>query len=631
MAGRPNPTACQGHGVTSMKKIRAPLLAWLVAALTLSGWSLATRQASSRQQAENTSMVLLIPDATALRHPVTQAWLDAAQEEGVALQTMTDDAFVRAQANRQTLAGVIVPDTVHRQASNVLVSALYRYAEEGGHVLVGFDAALLDPQQGIYAAPHSRLSQLVGTAYALYEQLKSNTTAQGPVYVSREAENALAIQPGKLDFPDEQAPTWGELTTYGYKTLTYSYFKTSPDEKINTLVQSADGDVIVSTRVHGKGSVLFANLPLGYLKTRTDSYMLHRLLSYFTIEMARQPVLASTPKGLGGMVLNLHVDSNAAQAHLQSLEENGWFDDGPYSIHVTAGPDAYTAGDRMGIDLPHNAWMQGFLQRQHDKGHEIGNHGGWIHNIFGYQVHEHNKGRFEPYLNLNHQAVSLTIGERATSYSAPMGNQPDWVTDWLREHEFKAYYSTSDNGLGPTRSYIQGHPAATSGLWTFPISNFKRIATMDELHAHQLSEKEISAFITDLLDHVSRQGIARLFYFHPPVSKEYRQALESLRSSSARLQREGRFRWYSMAELSDFQNKRMAVQWHTTSSEDSGKRTITATSAVNLETMTWLIPGNSTQAPKIIEGKAQISHCNGHWKVVAGDSKFLQFEWSDQR
>ena len=76
----------------------------------------------------------------------------------------------------------------------------------------------------------------------------------------------------------------------------------------------------MATHTLGQGTVLFANLPLGYLKTQTDSYLLHRLLSHFAVAMAQQPTLASTPQAQGGMVLNLHVDSNAAQTPLAMLE-----------------------------------------------------------------------------------------------------------------------------------------------------------------------------------------------------------------------------------------------------------------------------------------------------------------------
>ena len=612
-----------------MRSIRtARLLEW-IAILCFLGWGIAALHARETQQARRVQLVLLVPDEAALDHPITHAWLDAAQEEGLALAPMTDDAFMRALANHHPMAAVILPDGVHRQASDVLVHAIYRYAEQGGRVLVGFDAALLEPQQGAYADRVSRLSRLVGVSYALYEELKNNSTRWGPVYASREAEQQLAIQPGKLDFTGRGTPGWGELTTYGYPTLHYSHFKTTAPGDLNILLTSSDGDPIVSTHAFGQGAVMFANLPLGYLKTRTDSYLLHLLLRHFLHTMAQQPLLASTAGGLGGMVLNLHVDSNAAPSHLKTLEDTGWFDDGPFSIHITAGPDSVQDGDRLGLDLPHNPWMQNFLQRLHNHGHEIGNHGGWKHNIFGTQAHATNNAQFESYLALNQQAVSRAIGQPAVSYSAPMGNQPEWVTAWLRHNGFKGYYSTSDTGLGPTRSYINGRPAPDSGLWTFPISNFKQIATAEELHTHGLDENEFNGFIHDLLNHVSEQGLVRLLYFHPTAMLEHAGAFDQLRADATRLSAQGRFRWYSMAELSDFQNRRMAVQWHSEVAPDGLAKRITAQSADSLNHMTWVMPKSVVRAPRLVEGAAQVTRIRGQWHVIAGDRKHLKFEWQE--
>lgn len=601
-------------------------LAGLLLLLVLGGGTLLARQEPGDQDSPG-GLVLLIPDESVAQHPVTQAWRDAAQEEGIALQLMTDDAFVRARANRQVLDGVILPDTVHRQASDVLVHTLYQYAQSGGQVMVGFDAALLSPQRHTYAADRSRLSALVGVSYGLYSTLRQHTTALGPVQVSRTAQQRLAIQPGKLEFADDLPSRWGELTTYGYPSLRYSHFRTAQAQDILTLIRSDQGEPVVSTHPYGRGQVLFANLPLGYLKTRTDSYLLHRLLLFFARDMARQTTLSPSPHGQGGMVLNLHVDSNAAQAHLQQMEAQGWFDRGPYVIHVTAGPDTYALGDGLGVDLAHNPWMQAFLRRQHERGHEIGNHGGWIHNIFGQQVDAHNRSRFEPWLALNHQAVSLSIGQRATSYSAPEGNQPDWVSAWLQQQDFKAYYATSDTGLGPTRSYLQGQPAGTSRLWTFPISNFRQIATMDELQPHRLQEKELRAFLQDLLEHVSEQGIVRLFYFHPPVSREYRGALQALQSTAQRLSAEGRFRWYGMSELADFQNRRMAVRWRT-SGPPAHKRLV-ASASDSLQGMTWLIPARLPHMPRVTRGQARITAHNGFWHVQASDVQELHLSWAE--
>src|SRR5574343_303616 len=90
---------------------------------------------------------LLIPDDNARAHPVTQAWLDAAQEEGLPLTPMTSDRFVHAVARRESITGVLVPDTVHRHASDVWVQALETHVRRGGHALLSFDAALFGLHQ----------------------------------------------------------------------------------------------------------------------------------------------------------------------------------------------------------------------------------------------------------------------------------------------------------------------------------------------------------------------------------------------------------------------------------------------------------------------------------------------------
>ena len=590
-------------------------------------WSTLALQAKGSPMRSGHGIVLLIPDANALPLPVTRAWLDAAQEEGLAVTPMTANEFIWAQANHTPMAGVLLPDSVHRQASDLLVNTLSQYVAQGGPLMVTFDAALFNLQTQTYADTASRLSHLVGMRYGLYEQLQNDTIAQSPVYASRLAEQALRIQPGKLDFGTQDSDDWGELTTYAYPHLVYSHYLTEPLAPVQTLLRAEDDTPIVSTHVHGQGKVLFANVPLGYLKTRTDSYLLHRLLAFFASDMVRQPSLSATPQAQGGIVLNLHVDSNASQEPLAELERAGWFDDGPYSIHVTAGPDAIRAADGLGLNLPHNPWMQAFLKRQHAQGHEIGNHGGWVHNVFGYQANESNQSEFEPYLDRNHASVSTTIGELAKVYSAPMGNQPSWATAWLSNKGFKAYYATSDTGLGPTRSFIHEQPATHSGLWTFPISNFKRIATFDEVQEQGMAEIEITDFIRLLLDHVSEQHMARLFYFHPAASPHFEKTLHTIQSEVKKLKAQGQFRWYSMAELSNFMNRRQDVRWQIRSPTPQGLQEISASSSSSLQDMTWVFPAHTAQDIRITEGQGTLRQNKDEWLLVAGPSTSLKVQW----
>jgi hypothetical protein len=573
------------------------------------------------------SAVLLIPDDATRQQPVTQAWLDAAHEEGMQITILTDNQFIQARANGTPISGVILPDSVHARASQILVSTLHHYVEEGGQLLISFDAGLLDAQSGAYAADTSRFSDLTGVRYGLYASLRDQTLGLGTVNANRTGAAKLAIQPGKLDFEDESEEASGELTTYGYTSLRYNYYRTRPLGRPAIWIQSETDDTLVSVNRFGRGQVLFANLPLGYLKTRTDSYLLHRIVSFFNTEMMAAPLFSSVPNGMGGMVLNLHIDSNAAEKPLAHLEDAGWFNDGPFSLHVTAGPDAFEVGDHLGLNIPQNPAMQKFLARQYAKGHEVGSHGGWNHNLFGLRVNEDNQSQFEKYLELNHQSISSVINTSVSSYSAPMGNQPRWVTAWLKAHGFKGYYSTSDSGLGPTRSYIQGHSESNSPLWTFPISNFGRIATLDELEGHGFKEAEIHGFITQLLQYVSDQHVARLFYFHPASSNDYATTLTTLKSVAADLKRQRKFQWYTMAQLSDFLNARDTVQWSIQNDRTTDRHSLDAHSAKSLNTMTWIFQKKRVHDLRVTHGQARIQLQDDRWLVTAQDCDTLQLQW----
>ena len=604
---------------------------WALLLLTLALWTERTwLQARVAQTAYG--IVLLLPDSAALSHPVTQAWLGAAREEGVAVTPMDSDRFVQAVARQVPIGAVLVPDTVHRHASDVWVQALEAYVQGGGHALLTFDAALFPLQHERYAAPVSRLSGLAGFDYALYDRLREGTTALSPVLVQRDAIERLAIQPGKTDFasalaPDQPSGEWGELTTYGYSHLLYPHFRAGQRRDARVWMRSPDGDPVLASHRHGQGNVLFANLPLGYLKTRTDGYLLHRLLAYFAQSQLQLPVLSAAPEGIGGLVLNLHVDSNAAELPMLTLEQAGWFRQGPYSVHVTAGPDTFREGDRLGLDMARNPRMQALLQRLQGQGHEIGNHGGWAHNVFGEQADEGNAERFAPWLALNQQTLSAIVGQPLTAYSSPMGNHPGWVTDWLLAHGLRAYYTAGDSGLGPTRTWRDGQPPQPGAPWAFPISNLQRIATFDELPELGDSESLMAQFIGELMHHVSNQGLVRLFYFHPASAPEHPRSLAALQETADTLQRQGQFRWYGMQAMADFLDRRLAVQWQVQRPDDGDMARLHAHSPQSLQGMTWVFPKGSVKGLHLSEGQAQIVEDPQRWRVIAGDVRQITLHW----
>ena len=572
------------------------------------------------------TVVLLLPDDSSSDSPVAHAWLDAAHEEGLSVVTMTDDEFMRFGGDRRHIAGVLLPDSIHREASDLLISQLYDYVHGGGRLFLTFDAGVNAKHQVGYVGEESRLSRLVGVRYAMYQELRENTYAVDRVLGSRAAEQQLGLQPGKLDFKHSVEPPMGELTTYGYQQLRYPHFQTQVTAANETRIflQSPTGSVVLAQRRFGDGEVLFANLPLGYLKTRTDGHLLHRLLNHFAVGMLRQPRLAAVPRGVGGMVLNLHVDSNAAHLPLLKLEQDDWFDGGPYSLHFTAGPDTYEHGDQLGLNLDKNQEMQAFIKRQLARGHEIGNHGGWGHNIFGIHANDSNQEEYLPYLARNHASVSSIIQKPARSYSAPMGNQPLWSTHWLEEQGFKAYYFTGDNGLGPTRSYFEGH-RPSSRLWAFPVSNFHQIATFEELDQPYSSrnEEDIARFLEELANYTADNRVARLFYFHPPAADEYEDVLLRLERQTDTLAAEQRFRWYTMEQLADFMDQRDLVQWQVVARPGMKERELVAKTTADLRDMSWIFPLETASGFNVTQGKATSHRDASNWIVTAEEGKTL--------
>src|SRR5271168_4466136 len=111
---------------------------------------------------------------TSFSNPRVTVWLDAGDEEGLHVVPMHDSNFIRSIFPRPPCAGVILPDSIHGQASDLFVGSIRDYVATGGHLMLVYDAAV-ETLQGFYSTDHSRLSDLAGVDYALYKTLGSST------------------------------------------------------------------------------------------------------------------------------------------------------------------------------------------------------------------------------------------------------------------------------------------------------------------------------------------------------------------------------------------------------------------------------------------------------------------------
>ena len=234
------------------------------------------------------TLLLLIPDGADSKTPEVQTWVDAANEEGLHLQPIHDSAFLNP-LNTVHAVGVILPDQIHRSANDVLIGALYRYARAGGNVMVVYDACTLD-LNGRFPPGDARLSSLVGVRYGLYDLYSTATMGPAQVTGTFDAMRKISIPPGSFvplddrgklvrwhSAAEREESTRYTFAAYQYGAIDYPMFKTLGTFDGTVLLKSKHG-LAAGYRQEELGQVLFVNLPLGYLASRTDGLLLHSFL-----------------------------------------------------------------------------------------------------------------------------------------------------------------------------------------------------------------------------------------------------------------------------------------------------------------------------------------------------------------
>ena len=607
--------------------LRRALALLLLVAAALALWWVAAR--ADTPAPVLTRLALVLPDEGSDDDQQVLAWRDAAAEIGFPLDLVRASQLLR-EGNNLRDAALILPDTLHRRMNDALLARVTRLVQDGARLMLVFDAGIND-MNGRYHPQQSRLSSLAGVRYGLYGALAEGMLREQVAWVDPDALPLLHMPPGKLmrqnsDRPltsAQAAPARNEqlaVVGYHYGRLRYPVFATDGHYKGRRLMHGDGDSLVAGVQRLGQGEVLFVNMPLTYLKLRTDGLFMHMFLRFFAQDMAQLPQLSPMPEARGALVMNWHIDSGAAVPAMERLAQLGAFEQGPYSVHLTAGPDVDVPGDGLGMDLPHNAAMQQWVRRFADRGDEVGGHGGWIHNEFGRLISTQNPARSTQLIERNSEAIWTASGKPVREYSAPTGNHPAWVTPWLRARGVRSYYFTGDIGMAPTRSYQDGK-RGPSDVWAFPVLSYGSYAAFEEAAAKQVGEGDISAWLKDVSDFCADNRTVRLVYFHPPGIALYPQAFRQWLEHTKQLVGSERLRWTTMAQQADFANHRLQVQWQVQAAP-SGLQLV-ATDADSLAHMTWLLPAQRYAQPKVLEGAAQVTRDGVYWRVTAGPAARL--------
>ncbi len=597
---------------------------WIVAAVVVCGAAILTAGwvALHNRRAQPPSadrLLLLVPDGTSFSDSRVTVWTDAAAEQGLHLIPVHDSTYLNPLAGRPECAGLILPDTIHIRASDLLTNAIRDYVLRGGDLMLVYDAATQSPT-GFYPPQGARLSDLAGVNYAQYSSLSAHMIASGNVSGTIAAMDQLNVPPGKYyplgppGVPVAADTETVQLRRYEYGDLEYPSSVTAGDYDGHVLLHSRAG-VVAGYRRYGRGSVLFVNLPLGFLASYTDGLPLHSFLAFFATRILSLPRLLPVPDGIGGLVLDWHVDYAGAIQPLEEMSSWAIMQQGPYSVDFTAGPDDNAIGDGQGLDVLHNAVVQELIRHYEQLGYEIGCHGGWAHNYFAAHLTDTDAAKMQQYLALNKEAIEKITGKPVREYSAPVGNHPQWVTEWLERHGVVAYYFTGDTGMGPTLGYRYGRRAGST-IWAFPILHLDRAATFEEMPKYGYSDEIIAQWLDDATDFVSSHRQVRLIYFHPPGIIRYHAVVDRWMEKTAQLKAAGTFRWYTMPQIADFLNVRQATRW--TIRETGGSAALEAANPVTLDHQTWSLPKTAFGDPRVLSGRARVTSDDDAWFLIAG-------------
>jgi peptidoglycan/xylan/chitin deacetylase (PgdA/CDA1 family) len=640
-----------------MKRVlkRAMVLALLPAVFLVTAAYM--RQQAPTHTAEVDTLLLLIPDDADSKDPAIREWLDAASEEGLHLKVIRDSDFLNPMGDTRFAKGLIVPDQIHRKANDTLVGAVHDYVRQGGRLMLVYDACTWD-LGGRFTAVESRFSDLVGVSYARYDQWRTEAIRWAPIWGTAETMKDLGIPPGKFirasagddgrvaiktvaltkDGKDKDDPLAVEdrpsdkddvyvFRRYQYGDVEYPSFRTHGHFDGQVLLHSSAG-VVAGYASRGQGRVLFVNLPLGYLESRTDGLFLHSFLRYFGVRVLHLPYLAPVPDGVGGLVFNWHIDAASALKPMEKLTEAGIFQNGPFSVHITAGPDVDNFRDGKGMNVEHNAESQRLIRELMRHGDIIGSHGGWIHNYFGEHLNDHNAGEFEKYLALNQNALEKVTGTHITEYSAPVGNHPEWVTKWLERHGFTSYYFSGDAGMAPTQVY-RDDSRDGDNIWAFPILHMGKYASLEEMGFDDVPESYVRRWLLEISDFVASQHTIRLVYTHPLGAIRYLSAVQAWMQRTSMLQRDGNFRWYTMTNIANFMNTRKETNWSI--SEMPNRAVILeATHPKSLAHQTWVLSKTLYSQPRVIRGAADVRSADDSWWVTAKDCKLLRVQFNER-
>jgi hypothetical protein len=528
----------------------------IVALLLISAWRVADLRESFSKP---TTTVGLVFDPATVRDQgfVRDAYEAVLQEEGIPHRWIStrDLLLIKGGDLAKRYEALIFPDGLIQQMPSEIAARTREYLHSGGNIAVVLDPGVKDTA-GAYRSG-GVLAELVGIQYQRYRAKRGRAYLQGRLdFRSREETAAWGIPPGKLYN--------GQVVSgYSYGGLVYP-MASAAVIRPGVVVHASFGNIpVLASRRVGSGRALWVNLPLGYLKAYGDDLPLRTVIRTFLIDMVKLPRLVPTPGGVGGLVVDWHVDSQIEWEGIPELIRAGIVRPGlRQQFDVTAGPYRDNPGDGLGFDACGRG--RTYLKRLLPYG-DVGSHGAWSHNWSSERLEEGqlSEEEFSELVARNNRCLREVTGRPVHTYSAPNGTHPQpMATSVLERLGIRAYYYTGDTGSAPTRTFHQGE-MVSKRAWAFPVMPNGIYASIGEMVKSGQSPARVEDWLNGTLDYVVDERTTRLVYSHPYDLRApaYRDAFSRFLDRAEKLQDEGTLRVDTMDHFARFMTRFVSTRF----------------------------------------------------------------------
>ena len=162
-------------------------------------------------------------------------------------------------------------------------------------------------------------------------------------------------------------------------------------------------------------------------------------------------------------------------------------------------------------------------------------------------------------------------------------------------------------------------------IWSSPVTPFGKYATWEEFSDYGIAKSSSAQWIVDLQSFVVNRRTNRMFYNHPPGARANKDPIDAMLDRSERLQQAGRFKFYTMADLAAFSQRRIDSTWTCNGCGSGGLVTYQASHPVTLKDLSWMLPKASYGQPSVVSGRGTVTSDSVTWIVTADSGTSITF------